>query len=323
MINRHAMGPEGLLSALLAAGAMIAGAHFIGSPSRLVGDMGICLPSPNAWGLDAVWGWVANTLALAASVFVLHMMNREFRFVQGSDTVMAGMFAIMVSANVWTSGSLSASGLFALANLVCLTVLFGCYDKRNSSQELCVTATILSLGSMIQYAFIFMLPVYLLAAAVLKCLRFKSFVAYVLGMAGPYWIAVGTGIVSIEDFTMPTMANLFNGFASKPTLLVGCINIGFTLLLSLVFALGNMVRLYAGNTRRRLYNLVINIVGLACVLCMIFDADNMVVYMCTFYMIAAVQIGNFFALRSIHHASRWVTALCAFYVTGFVLMIYK
>lgn len=322
MIHRQSMGSEGLLMALLASAAMVALAHFVGVPPRLGGDMGICLPSPNAWGMSDLWGWAANTIVLAITVFTLYIVNREFTFVQGSDTVMTGMFAIMVSSNLWTSGCMSTSGLFALANLICITLLFGCYGKRNASQELCVTATIISLGTMIQYAFIFLLPVYLIAAGVLKCLRFKSFIAYLLGIIAPYWVALGMGIVRLEDFTVPTMTNLFNGFTSRPTLLVGGINIGITVLLTLILALGNMVRLYAGNTQRRLYNLVIDILGLACVLCMIFDTNNMVVYLCTLYMIAAIQLGNLFALRSIYRGGRWLMALSVLYVIGLVLMVF-
>lgn len=322
MIHRQAMGNEGLMAVLLASAIMVSLAHFTGTPPRLGGDMGICLPSPNAWGLSDLWGWVANTTVLALCVLTLYIVNRQFTFVQGSDTVMTGMFALLVSSNLWTSGNLSASGLMALANLVCLIVLFGCYSKRNASQELCVIATILSLGSMIQYAFIFMMPVYIIGAGILKCLRFKSLIAFLLGIAAPYWVGLGLGIIRIEDFTMPTMANLFHGFTSKPTLLVGGINIGFTLILSLILALGNMVRLYAGNTQRRLYNLVIDILGLASVVCMIFDANNMVAYICTFYMIAAVQAGNFFALRSIYHGNHWLLAFSLLYITGLALMIF-
>lgn len=322
MIHRQAMGTEGLLLALTASALMVVAAHFIGMPPRLDGEMGICLPSPNLWGMGDMWGWIVNTAILIATVLTLHIVNRHYNFVQGSDTVMTGMFAIMATSNLWISGTLSSSGLFALANVVCLAMLFGCYDKRNSTQELCIIATILSSGSMIQYAFIFMLPVYLIAAATLKCLRFKSFIAYLLGIAAPYWIVVGLGIVSLDDFAMPSMTNLFNGFTSRHTLLVGGINIGFTLLLSLVLALGNMVRLFAGNTQRRLYNHVINMLGLVCLLCMIFDADNMVVYMCTFYMIAAIQLGNLFALRSIHRRGWWLSALSLLYIVGLGFMIY-
>lgn len=321
MIRKQAMGNEWLMAALPASAIMVSLAYFTGTPHRLSGDMGICLPSPNAWGVSDLWGWAANTAVLALCVILLYILNRRFTFVHGSGTVMTGMFALLVSSNIWTCGNLSGSGLMALANIVCLTVLFGCYDKRNASQELCIIATILSLGSMIQYAFIYMIPAYLIGAAVLKCLRFKSAIAFLLGLAAPYWVGLGLGIIGIEDFSMPTMTNLFDGYTSKHDLLIGFINIGFTLLLSLILALSNMVRLYAGNTRRRLYNLAIDILGLTSAILMIFDADNMVVYVCTFYMIAAVQLGNLFALRNIHRGNLWLLALSLLYIAGLALMI--
>ena len=266
-------------------------------------------------------GWVANTSALLVTAIVLYLLNREYNFVQGSDTVLTGMFAIMASTNLWVSGTLSSSALVALANLICLAVLFGCYRKRNAAQEMCVIATILSLGSMIQYAFIFMLPVYIIGAGLMKCLDFKAFVAYLFGIAAPYWVAVGLGIVPLSDFTMPTISNLFDGFATRPQLFAGLVIVGLTVLLSVVLALTNMVKLYAGNTQRRLYNLTIDVLGLACALCVVVDAQNMVAYLCTIYMIAAVQIANLFALRNVYHGGRWVTALCVLYIAGFAVMM--
>ncbi len=321
MVHRHVMGKEGMTLAAIASLAMAAVAFFIDAPNTLTGSMGICLPSPNGWGMTPLWGWILNLGLLVATASTLYFVNKEFTFVQGSDTVLTGMFVIMAASNTWVSGMLSSSTLMALANLICLVVLFGCYRKRNSSQELFAIATILALGSMIQYAFIFMMPVYLVGAILLKCFNFKGLVAFLMGVAAPYWIAVGLGIVPLSQFTMPTFTNLFDGYDTKSGLFFGLLNVAVTVVVGLILALNNGVKLYAGNTQRRLYNMVINVLGLVSAVCMLIDFNNMVAYMTTIYMITAVQLGNLFALWNIHKGWIWVLGLSGLYVAGFVMMV--
>ena len=315
------MGKEGMTLSVIAGLAMFAVAFFIESPATLGGQMGICLPSPNDWGLSPLGGWLLNLAVTVSVTLALYFCNKEFSFVQGSDTVLTGMFVIMAASNTWTSGMLSSSGIMALANIICLILLFGCYRKRNASQELFVIATILSLGSMIQYAFIFMMPVYLIGSIMLKCFNMKVLAGFLMGIVAPYWIAVGLGIIPPDAFTMPTFTNLFEGYASKGGLFIGLVNVALTVLIAFILALNNSVKLYAGNTQRRLYNMVINLLGIVATICMIVDFNNMVVYLTTVYMIAAVQLGNLFALWNVHRGWLWLLCLSVAYITGFVLTV--
>ena len=322
MVHRHVMGREGMLVAIVMSLVMFATAFFADTPNTLAGNMGICLPSPNEWGLSPLWGWITNIILMTVVTATLFLINKEFNFVQGSDTVLTGMFIIMASSNIWVTGTLSSTLLLALANLICLLVLFGCYRKRNSTQEMFVITTILSLGSMIQYAFIFMIPVYLIGAMLLKCFNFKSLIAFMMGIIAPYWVGVGLGIISLEQFRMPTFTNLFDGYATKSGLFFGLLNVAVTVVTGLILALNNSVKLYAGNTQKRLYNTVINVLGLVCAACMVIDFNNMVAYMTTVYMITAVQLANLFALWNIQYGTRWILALSALYILGFVMMVF-
>lgn len=321
MIHRQVMGKEGMTLSAIAASAMFAVAFFIGAPAMLTGQMGICLPSPNDWGLSPLSGWLLNVGVMFAVTLTLYFCNKEFTFVPGSDTVLTGMFLILVASNTWTSGMLSTSGIMALANLICLVILFGCYRKRNASQELFAIATILSIGSMIQYAFIFMMPVYLIGATMLKCMNIKAFTGFIMGIIAPYWVGIGLGVIPLEAFRMPTFTNLFEGYATKGGVFFGLINVAVTILITVILALNNGVKQYAGNTQRRLYNMVIDLLGFVAALCLILDFNNMTVYLTTIYMIAAVQLANMFALWDVHRGWLWVVIISGVYLAGFVLMV--
>lgn len=323
MIRVHqVMGKEGMTLAVIAAAAMFVTAFFAGAPEHpAAGQMGICFPQPELWDLVPLGAWAINLGIFFAVTVTLWFCNKDYTFVQGNDTVLTGMFVIMAASNPWLSGVLTGSGIMAFANLLCMVILFGCYRKRNASQELFIIASILALGSMIQYGFVFMIPVYIIGAVMMKCFSFKGFIAILMGLVAPYWIGVGFGLIPLDSFRMPTFTNFFDSAESKSEIFVLLVNLGVTFLISLFLALNNIVKLYAGNTQRYQYNMVLNLLGVVAVACMVLDFTNMVVYMATFYLIASVQLANLFALREINRGPLWLLALSALYILGFSLMI--
>ena len=55
-------------------------------------------------------------------------------------------------------------------------------------------------------------------------------------------------------------------------------------------------------------------------ICVVFDFDNLPVYMGTLYLATALQIANFFALHNIRYGRTWVFIITMIYVASFVLM---
>lgn len=322
MIRRHqVMGRDGMTMAVITALVLAVIAFFVGNPAPFPGDMGLCFPSPNEWPLNGIAEWGLNTAFILISAILLWFCNKEFSFVQGNDTVLMGMFLVMAASNTWLIESLSAAGIMAFANLICILILFGCYRKRNATQEMFLIATILALGSMIQYCFIFMLPVYIIGAIILKCFNFKCLVAMILGIIAPYWIGVGFGLIPVDSFRMPEFTNIFESNLSSGSLFIMLVNVALTVVIGFFLALNNMVRLYAGNTQRYLYNTVFNVLGIISVICLILDFNNFFIYIDTIYVVCAVQLANLFALWDINRGSLWLMGISAIYIIGFFLML--
>lgn len=317
------MGKEGFALAVIAALAMAAVAFFVDRPASLQADTGICFPSPDKWGFSPFWGWFLNSVILAAVCVALSSLNKEYRIVRGSDTVLPGMFLIMAASNIWVSGMFTSTGIIALANIACIMILFSCYGKYNATKDLFVIASILSAGSMIEYAFLFMMPVYLIGAIIVKCFDIKALAAYIMGLIAPYWIVVGLGIVPIDSISFPHLSNVFGSFASKGDMLFGFLNVGITAFIGFALAFMNSVRFYTGNSRKRGFNAVINLLGGFILLCMIFDFENLLAYLATGYFITAIQLGNLFEGGNIRKGEWWLLGLSALYAAGFVMMIVK
>lgn len=317
----QAMGKEGVLLAGLAACAMSVIAFLEGAHSPLGGDAGVCFPSPNLWNLDPTLSWCLNLALLLASSFGLYLFNRAYSIVTGSSTLLPGIFPVMTASVPWVVGTLTSSMVLAPAVLIMLAILFSCYRERNATQEVFVIATVLSIGSMFQYSFFFMTMPLFIIMAMFKCLRVRETIAVILGLIAPYWIVIGFGIVPIDAFTVPELTNLFDGSAPKGVMFIGVINLAVTALLSLVLGLNNGIKLYAGNTQRRLYNMAINVLQLTCAACMIFDFNNITTYIATFYLTASFQFANMFALSRIRKPWIWSLMICAIYVAFYIITI--
>ncbi|GFI39411.1 hypothetical protein IMSAGC016_01187 [Muribaculaceae bacterium] len=314
------IGNKGLMLAIMLACAMSAIEFFIGTPQRLEGELGICFPSPNLWTINPLVSWIVNLGLILILGLSLHLFNKTYNFISSSDTVLPAAFIFLCGSNPWIDSVLTSSVILMGANFACLHFLFGCYRSNKSTQQMFIVGSILALGSMFQYAFVFFIPAYLIIAMVLKCMNIKSLLAYIMGVAAPYWIGIGIGLIPLDSFSMPTFTNLFDGFGSKQTIFVGLLNCAVTIILSTMLALYNAVKLYAGNTRRRLLNNSIIILGIASAISIVCDVDNIQVYMATVYLVAGVQLANLFALRQVRHTHTFIFFFVMLYIASYVLM---
>lgn len=316
------IGTEEFVGAMVLAIALTFIYYLFGSIGGLAADFGVCLPSPNLWPLPQLWSWGVNLALILGCGVALHFFNKTYSVIQTADMVLPSMFIVLTATNPWANGLLDSSSIMAAVNIICLAAIFNCYKSYNATQEVFLVSTMLSLGSMFQYAFLFFIPGYVVIALLMQCFRLRELVAFLMGLCAPYWIAIGMGLVPLDAFHYPTFSNLFEEVSSKHDILVECLSVGFTALFSVIMALNNAVKLYAGNTQRRLYNNAIAVIGLTCVAGMILDVNNLPTYLATFYMSAAVQIANTFALWNIRRPSRWLKIITLLYVIIALVMIF-
>lgn len=315
------IGTEGFAGAVVLAIVLAAIYYLSGTITLVNGNLGVCLPSPDLWPLPSIWSWSLNLCLIIGIGVALIFFNKAYSVIQTADMVLPSMFMVLTSTNPWAGGPLQSSSLMAAINLICLSTIFNCYKSRNATQQVFVMATMLSLGSMFQYAFIFLMPAYIVVALLMKCFRFREAAAFIMGVAAPYWIAVGMGLVPPDAFHKPQFTDLFSSINSGSDLLIGVLNIGLTALMAIMLALNNAVKLYAGNTQRRLYNNSISVIGLVCIAGMALDFNNLTTYLATFYLTAAVQIANTFTLWTVRRAPLWLGIISAIYIVLFLIMV--
>lgn len=306
MTRTKGIGKTGMALAATATAAMCALSYFFGPESRLSGGLGICLPSPNLWSIPPLWSWIANTAALGLLAIWMFLLNRHFNFIRSTQPVLPAMFLVFVASNPWLTDYLTASTIICAINLLAINVMFGSYRQPNATQQMFLIGTVISVASMFQYASLPYTLAYIIAGIIMKAFRIKEFLAMVMGLAAPYWVGVGLGIIGLDAFRMPEITNLFNGFTGAPDLFALMLSVGLAIFFGLALGMNNSIKLYAGNSRTNAMNMTINMVGLVSIICVVADFNNMMAYLTTLYFTVAVQIANLCALW--HIRKEWLAA---------------
>jgi len=321
-MNKKAVGPGGLILSILLLGAFSTFAFFYLSPSKIEGDLGLCLDSPNVWNLTPIASLLVNLGLILAVAFGMQMLNRRYNFIRLNDYTTISIYLTLTACNPWITQWVGSSTLLVIANLVCWRLLFDCYRARNATQQVFIVASILSFGSMVQYSFLFMIPIYFIAIIILSAMHWREFLAMMMGLIAPYWIVLGLGIVSADSFKMPEITNLFTNFAPPLELLLMLIGLGLAMLMALIVGFNNEMRLFAGNSRILALNNVITLTGIGCAALIIIDFNNMLAYIGTFYLSVAVQGGNLFALHQIRNPQYLLAPLMIIYIAIYGLIVW-
>lgn len=321
MTHRKGIGKAGMALAAVAAAAMCVLAFFCGHESRLSGELGICLRSPNLWDIPPLWSWIINTAMLGLIALGAFLLNSRFNFIRSTQPVLPALFLLLTASNPWTSDHLSTSTLVCAVNVMSLWVLFCCYRQRNATQQMFLIGTMFSIGSMVQYAFIPYIVPYVLAAIVMKAFRIKEFLAMGMGIVAPYWVGLGLGIIDPEWFKLPEFSNLFTGFAQAPDLFLLMVSVGTASFFGIMLGLNNSIKLYAGNSKINALNMSISLVGLTSIICIIVDFSNMMAYIATLYFTVAVQVANLCALWNIRREWLLTAVPAAIYIGFFVAIL--
>lgn len=296
MLRERGIGRTGLILTVIVMVGMCVVAFLFQPPRHLTGELGFCLPSPNLWDINPVSSWLINTVLLGGVAAGGFFLNRTYNFIRSTEPVLPAMFLILTGSCPWITYHLSSSTIICVVNLLSLSVLFRAYNTRNAAQEMFTIGTFLSVGSMFQYAFLPMAPVYVVGAIIMKAFRLKECLAFLMGLVAPYWVCLGLGLIRPEWFEQPQLTNLFSDFAKASELFLLMAGVGLAIFFGFILALNNSIKLYAGNSRVNAMNLCITLLGLMCVICIVVDFSNMTAYLATFYFTVAVQVANLCAL---------------------------
>lgn len=257
---------------------------------------GLCLASPAQWNIPRFLGWFLDTLAIALAVFLITESNKKFLFVHEGEPVVSMGLLLIAACSCPTTVLLSSSTLMLLVNVGILFLLFLSYESWNASRSFFLMASTIAIGSMFQYAFLFMIPVCIGGGLMMKSFHIRELFAFIFGLAAPYWIAIGLGWVSFDSFRSLEIHTAFSAGRLDASTVPAFVGSAILAIGALVMALYNGLRLYSRNSRLRCMHLTINLLGMVAGFALIFDHSNFLTYYGTLSLWFAVEIASVFDL---------------------------
>ena len=291
-------------------------------PVALQSDYGICFPSINGWQMPVFLSWMLNFLTLGICSVIALWLNSVFRFIHDHTMLFASIFLVLTGANPWLTYGFGSPAAFTLVMLIGTAILFAHHGSRNASTGLFLAFSTFAIGSMFEYAFALMIPIYIIASMYIVELRIKQLTAIILGIISPYWIALGFGLIEPSDIRMPDLNSIFfAGFIDRIPLST-MLSVALASLFTLMMALNNALTVFASNSQTRAYNSIFNLVAVALFWYMLFDFSNFTTYLPLFFLMTGIQTSHFFNITPIRHASLFIGSALAIVITLFCLSLY-
>lgn len=291
------------------------------APPEAAGNLGLCLPSPNQWQMPHFWEWLINSLLIFFSAALLTAANKRLNFISEADPLMGIAMLVLLCCNCLTTASLTTSTLLLAANSLALFILLSTYEQRNASREFFLIATLPAIGAMVQYSFLIMVPVYIAGGLMMKSFRLRELIAFLFGLAAPYWIAIGLGWVSPCSFSLPGKLTVFNSEAVNADIMLTLLAAGAMILAGVILALYNGLRLFSRNSQLRCMHSAFNFLGLACVVAVIVDFDNFAAYFGSLALWVAIEFATMLTIYNVRHPRFWLLGLLALFLPLYILAL--
>lgn len=278
-----------------------------------------------AMGSSVVGASSPLLVALAAIGIIMGLMtfiNGAFNLLRTSSILFVGVFAFMEAASPIISTRFG-SGMIVAAGVLCaMALMYTTYQQPvTGTKRTFLVFTLLSAGSMLQYAFVAYLPVFLAGCAQMRCFTFRSLLAAVAGMVVPWWILLGMGFITFDDIVFPTGLSIFSQLGSAGTAQLAAV-IAVTVIAGFTLTLTNMVKIYNYNARSRSFTGLLVTVTIATLLLTMIDFANILAYLTLLNCCVAFQTALFFRINAENRGYITVAAVLATYFILFVWSIF-
>lgn len=197
--SRYAVGVAG---ALAVAGA-IAYASLAGQPVP-AGVDGIVSKWSGPWQFDK---WTGLSLGIAANgliALLLVYLNKTFNVLRCMTMLQSALFLVMALATPWQLTTLTTGSVVALVAMACCFMLFAEYGNAADCQRrVFLVMLLLSGGAAVDATFLALLPIYIFACAQMRVLNLRTLLAILMGIATPWVLLLGFGIVKPDELAVP------------------------------------------------------------------------------------------------------------------------
>ncbi|MDE6101257.1 MAG: hypothetical protein K2G01_09455 [Paramuribaculum sp.] len=292
-------------------------ASSVASLPAIATGRGLVTGAASADFLSATASFGIALLAIGATMGAMVVINNSFNLLRTSSPLYIGVLAFMEAASPLISTRACSGILVSLIVLISMGLIYTVYQQPVSgTKRVFLVFSLLSAGSMFQYALVAYLPVFLAGCAQMRCFTFRTFLAALVGIAVPWWIGWGFGWIDLSKIAFPTDFSIFTQLDISDTAQLVAV-IAVTVIVGFVMTLTNMVKVYSYNARARSLTGLLVTVTIATLMLAMIDFANITAYLPLLNCCVAYQTALFFRIKA---ENRGYIAVCT--ILSLYLILY-
>lgn len=225
---------------------------------------------------------------------LLIYLNKIFNPMRVMTNLQAGLFMIMQGAIPASAVWFGSGEMLALVAILCVFLLYASYSDSGAMRNIFLAFLLISALSAADTAALILLPVFWLALAQMRIFSLRSVLASLMGLATPWVILIGLGIVPVDmiQFPLPKVASFSAAAPDDVPLLVTVATSAF---LTLAAWLQNAMKILSYNARYRAFQSVLSVLSLVSILAVTLDYTRVMAYIPLLNCCAAMQAAHLFA----------------------------
>ncbi len=301
--------------ALAVAGAISYAAVF--GQSVPAGLDGVVASWSGPWHIER---WLSLSLGIGANALIallLVYLNKTFNVLRCMTMLQSTLFLCMTLATPWHLGMLTSGTVVALVAVACSFILFAEYGRAaDCQQRVFLVFLLLSGGVAVDATFAALLPIFIFACAQMRVFNLRTILAILMGIATPWVILLGFGIVKPDMLAVPRFA----GYAglSAPGASEAAIAAAITGFVGITAWTQNIMKILTYKAQSRAMLSLLTLLMLVCVIGIAVDPSAAQSMSPLLACCAALQLGH--AFGAIHTGRRsWIAIACliVIYLTFF------
>ncbi|MFI3239914.1 MAG: hypothetical protein R3Y22_04920 [Bacteroidales bacterium] len=278
-------------------------------------DYGLFANSANMWLDKGTLSWSINLVTIIAIAIVITVCNNQFQFIRSFTSLLATIFVILATCNTHISNTLIDGNILALVTIISVSLLYFTFQYGNPVILFSIFTLIITC-SFFNYAYLTLLPIFILGAMQMKAINTKTVLAIVLGIIIPFWIIYGLHIFSPSDIKSINMVSIARAvvIADSPIFIYNLT----TAVITFFLLIKNMITIYNFPPQERAYNGVLTLLTLWSIVMPMIDYYNSNSYMPTLYLCCAVQGAHAYTSSRDRYKYLWVITLILAYLSLYI-----
>jgi hypothetical protein len=242
---------------------------------------------------DQTLSATVNVLCLLASGFIMLALNKVFTFVRTMTRLSASAFFLLMMATPGALVSFNMGTVMCLIAAVTMMPLFASFQDRHAQHSIFLVFALTATGAMFHYAFLMLIPAYMIGFANMRALDAEGIIAMLIGLLTPFWIVLGLGFINLFDIALPQWHLLGKAHVDLLLAIAAATAVG-----GITLAVMNLFTILNYRVQTRVYNIFLMILLVMTVIALGVDYHNLAVYLPLLNLLVALQVAQAHTLRS-------------------------